>query len=141
MNPGSAERKLRELILAKGGRDRVISTRDEEDLLRIAIAELNIPFSRAEGIIFAVAENTGIEIESDVDRAAEAMVASLAVGTGTISQEHFEIIADYLTDKLRIPKVIARSRAKALVDTQNVAPARSGFLQTTLWYRRIGQSN
>ncbi len=139
MTPGNTERKLRELILAKGGRDRVISARDEEDLLRIAIAELNLPFSRAEGIIFAVAENTGIEIESDVDRAAEAMVVSLSAGSGAISQDHFEIIVDYLSDKLRVPKPIARNRAKELVESKNVVPARSGILQTTLWYRRIGQ--
>lgn len=137
MNPTLAERKLRELVLAKGGRDKLISARDEEDLLRLAISELNMPFSRAEGIVFAVAENSDIEIETDINRTVEAMVAALASPTGSITSGDFELVVKYMSDKLRISKTTARSRVKALVIDKNISPARSGLLQTTLWFRQI----
>ena len=87
------ENKLRELVLLRGARNNVLSTDSEEELLEIAVAQLNLDLQRARGIMIATAESANYEMQSDVDRVTDAMVTAVSAPSSVISQEDFKTVA------------------------------------------------
>ncbi len=128
---------LRELVLLRSGRDSLLSSSDEEQLLETAVTQLNMPLSMAKGIIITSADSAGIEIESDLNRVVEAMVLSMAGQLKTISSSDFGLIAKYYSRNLRKPLAYARSRLKEIVNRSGVEPRRGGFLFSARWFRSI----
>lgn len=131
------EERLRELVLLRSERNAFLSTADEEQLLELAVTQFDMPVSRAKGIIIAVAESAGIEIESDLNRVADAMILSLAGQQKAISSSDFDLVAKYYSEKLRMPLPYTRARLKEIVTRAGVQPRRSGFLFSARWFRSI----
>lgn len=131
------ERKLRELVLLRGERDAFLSIADEEQLLETAVTQFNMSLSMAKGVMIAVAESAGFEIESDLNRVVEAMVLSLAGQQMTISYDDFEIVSKYYSQRLHMPLPDARARVKDIVIRLGIKPRRAGFLFSARWFRTI----
>lgn len=135
------EEKLRQLVLLKRDRADSLSISDEETLLDTAVIRFSIPLSRSKGILIAAAEKAGLEIESDVNRAIEAMVLSLAGRKVTLRQTDFELLVKYYARQMRLPPPQVRVRLKSIVERLGVQPGRAGLLYSTRWFRGIGSSS
>lgn len=135
------EDKLRQLVLLRGENSSSLSISDEEELLETAVTQLNIPLSRARGIVIAASESAGIELESDLVRVIEAMALSLAGREMTISFTDFELLVGYYARLIRVPFARARVRLKEIVDRSGIQPGRSGLLLSARWFRSIGTSS
>jgi hypothetical protein len=131
------ETKLRELVLLRGARNNVLSADSEEELLEISVAQLNLPLQRAQGIIIATAESAGYEVQSEIDRVSEAMVAALSGSSRAISHADFETVVAYHASKLKLTSLAARKRIKDIVERLAINPERSGPLWSARWFRTI----
>ena len=131
------ENKLRELVLLRGARNNVLSTDSEEELLEIAVAQLNLDLQRARGIMIATAESANYEMQSDVDRVTDAMVTAVSAPSSVISQEDFKTVASYHAGKLKLSIPIARARIKEIAERLKIYPERRGLLWSARWFRTI----
>ena len=131
------ENKLRELVLLRGARNNVLSADSEEELLEIAVTQLNLTLQRARGIIIATAESAIYEMESEIDRVTEAMVAALSASSRAISQDDFKTAASYNASKLKLPLPVAQRRIKDIAERLKITPERRGLLWSARWFRTI----
>ena len=131
------ENKLRELVLLRGARNNVLSTDSEEEILEIAVTQLNLDLQRARGIMIATTESATYEMESEIDRVTEAMVAALSASSRSISQDDFKTVASYHAGKLKLPFPIAQRRIKEIAGRLKITPERRGLLWSARWFRTI----
>jgi hypothetical protein len=131
------ENKLRELVLLRGARNNMLSADSEEELLEIAVTQLNLTLQRAHGIIIATAESAGYEVQSEIDRVTEAMVAALSASSRVISHADFETVASYHAGKMNVSLLAARRRIKDIVERLKINPERRGLLWSARWFRTI----
>ena len=131
------ENKLRELVLLRGARNNVLSTDSEEELLEIAVTQLNLSLQDARGIIIATAESANYEMQSEIDRVTEAMVAAVSASSRAISHSDFKTVASYHAGKLKLPLAVARGRIKDIAERLKINPERRGLLLSARWFRSI----
>ena len=132
-----SEEKLRELVLLRGQRQRFLSATDEQDILEIAITQLNVPVARAKGIILATASSASIETESELTRVVESMILTLAGRSKIVSYSDFMLVVKYHSRVTDTATEVASVKAKALMNRLGIKPGRAGFLPSIRWFRSI----
>ena len=134
---GDPQDKLRELVLLYSQRDKVLTTAEEDSIVNTAVSEYGFTVGAARAIVIATAAGAGIEIESDYEDAAKAMLVALGGTRKLIKAEDFDLIAQYYHGKSKLPQDEVRRRVKQLIEKAGISPAPRGIFFSTRWFRTI----
>lgn len=134
---GEAPRRLRELVLLYGQRDRVLTATEEESILEIAVKEYGLSLNSAKAIIVSSAGTAGVEMESGYRDAARSMLVAFGGARKTIKQADFALVSKYYQSKSKLPMVEVDRRMKFLAEDAGISPASSGVFPSTRWFRSI----
>ena len=134
---GDPQDKLRELVLLYSQRDKVLTTAEEDSIVNTAVSEYGFTVGAARAIVIATAAGAGIEIESDYEDAAKAMLVALGGTQKLIKAEDFDLIAQYYHGKSKLPQDEVRRRVKQLIEKAGISPAPRGIFFSTRWFRTI----
>lgn len=137
LSDGEAQRRLRQLVLLYGQRDRVLSSAEEEKILESAVKEYGLPVNSAQAIIVSAALAAGVEIESDYHDAAHNMVVALGGSRRSIKQSDFGLVVKYYQGKSKLPIEEVTRRVKRMVEEAGISPAPAGLLASGRWFRSI----
>lgn len=134
---GEAQRRLRELVLLYGQRDRVLTSAEEANILEAAVKDYGLPVNSAQAIIVSAALTAGVEIESDYHDAARNMILALGGSRRSIKQGDFVLVVKYYQGKSKLPIEEVNRRVKRLVEEAGISPAPAGLFASGRWFRSI----
>lgn len=134
---GDATRRLRELVVLYGQRDKVLKASEEERIVETAVNQYGFTVGAARALVIATAAARGIEIESDYQDAANAMVVALSGESKSIGEADFALVARYYASKSQLPVEEAKRRLKQQMEKIGILPAPSGVFFSRRWFRSI----
>jgi len=134
---GNPQGRLRELVLLYSQRDKVLTTAEEDSIVDTAVAQYGFTVGAARAIIIATAAGAGVEIESDYEDAANAMLAALGGAQKLIKEADFALVAQYYLGKSKLAQDEVQRRVKQLVEKAGISPASQGIFFSGLWFRSI----
>lgn len=134
---GNPQGRLRELVLLYGQRDRVLATSEEDSIVDTAVKQYGFTLEAARAIIIATAAGSGIEIESDYEDAANAMLVALGGTRKLIKEADFDLVAQYYLGKSNLAQDEVRRRVRQLVEKAGISPSPKGIFFSSRWFRSI----
>ena len=134
---GDPQGRLRELVLLYGQRDKVLTTAEEDSIVEAAVKQYGFTVAAARANIIATAAGVGIEIESDYEDAAKAMLGALGGTRKLIKEADFDLVAQYYLGKSKLAQDEVRRRVKQLAEKDDISPAPTGIFFSTRWFRSI----
>jgi hypothetical protein len=133
------ENRFQELIRLRTLRNKVLSAKDETQLLTEAVSNLGVTLDKARGILLSEVDNRQIELESDLDDVMLGMIGSMSDHRSGLSERNFDMIAKYYAQRSKKVEPLARMRVKEIMEENGIEPRGSGWLRSRRWYRRISK--
>ncbi|MFN3077557.1 MAG: hypothetical protein ABT940_11865 [Alphaproteobacteria bacterium] len=128
--------RFSEYVRLHASQDRLITEEAERSVLRTGVGEFSLSLDEARGILFSVADDRGIALESQADK----HVADFLVHTsrkGRVSHKEFDAAVEFYRKLTRhaLSESESRARVKKVMERNDMKPRRNwARLGSRRWY-------
>ncbi|MGE0714234.1 MAG: hypothetical protein AB7P02_02225 [Alphaproteobacteria bacterium] len=143
--PDMGKQRFADLVRLHAQKTKFITREQEIKLLEEGLNRHNLSLTDSRNIVRGIADEMAVTLERDVEGAATAILKNFAgKRKNKIRKGEFEqAVAFYrLQADGALPDIEVRRRVKAIMETHEMKPKRSGMiLRTRRWYRSIKEKD
>ncbi|MCC7274940.1 MAG: hypothetical protein IT561_19900 [Alphaproteobacteria bacterium] len=142
-SPESGKQRFADLVRLHAQKTKFITREQEIKLLEEGLNRHNLSLADSRNIVRGVADEMSVTLERDVDGAATAILKNFAAKRkNKIRKGEFEQAAAFyrIQSDGALSEGEVRRRVKAIMQSHDMKPKRSGMLRTRRWYRSIKEA-